>query len=211
MLALATCSNVVAWDRVRGDLLPGVTRSTRVLVPDNAIPSTLCPTESQEVPGVPGCGHLHFTFFDPGLLAVTVTLDCSSLPDPTTCIRQDISPAVCLEQAPLVGSVTGNCPVMSAAGTAEGREAQAVVDASGKQVSACSGPIPTVPNNPDGSTTYTIACIVIAGTYELVLGARPLNTCTPNALDFAACSIATAGPGAYVKVGLTVWMRRPNA
>jgi hypothetical protein len=204
MVALATCSNAFAWDNVPGgDGSPGVTRSTRVLVPDNAIPSSLCPTDSQEVPGIPGCGHLHFTFYNPGVFTVTVTLDCSSLPDPTTCMGQDISPAVCLQQAPLVGSVTGNCPVMSAAGTAEGLEAQTVADASGRQVSTCSDAIPTVPDNPDGSRTYTITCNVIRGSYELVIGGQPLNTCNPSALNFAACSIAMAGPGAYAKV---TWM-----
>jgi hypothetical protein len=206
MLALATCSNAFAWDRERGgDDSPGVPHSTRVLVPDNAMPSVTCPTDSQETPGVPGCGHIHFTFFNAGIFTVTVTLDCSSLPDPSTCFAQDISPAVCLEHAPVLGSSTGNCPVMSAApGTAEGLEAQTVVDASGRQVSNCSDPIPnSPPGNADGSTTYTITCNVIPGTYELVVAGDPVNTCDPNALDFFLCSMNMAGPGAYAKV---TWM-----
>jgi hypothetical protein len=203
MLMLATCSNAFAWNSERGgDDAPGVHHTTRVLVPDNAIPSTLCPTDSQEVPGVNGCGHLHFTFFNAGVFTVTVTLDCSSLPDPTTCSAQDINPAVCLQQAPLVGSATGNCPVMSAAGTAEGVEAQTVVDASGQQVSNCSDPIPSPPNT-DGSVTYTITCNVIPGTYELVIAGFPVNTCDPNALDFVACSATMGGPGAYAIVTWT--------
>jgi hypothetical protein len=203
MLALATCSNAFAWDHERGgDDNPGVSHSTRVLVPDNAIASPMCPTDSQEVPGVNGCGHLHFTFFNAGIFTVTVTLDCSSLPDPTTCFAQEISPAVCLQDAPLVGSTTGNCPVMSATGTQEGIEAQTVVNGAGQQVSSCSDPMPG-PSNLDGSTPYTITCNVIPGTYELVIGGDPVNSCDPNALDFIPCSIAMGGPGAFAKVN---WM-----
>jgi hypothetical protein len=203
VLALATCSNALAWDHEPGgDDSPGTTHTTHGPIPDNAIPSTMCPTDSQEVPGVPGCGHVHFTFQKAGVFTVTVTLDCSSLPDPTTCVAQDINPALCLEQAPAVGSVTGNCPVMSAAGSAEGIEAQTVVDATGQQVSTCSDPIPS-PSNPDGSTTYTITCNVIPGTYELVIAGDPLNTCDPNGLDFVACSMAMGGPGASATI---TWM-----
>jgi hypothetical protein len=190
-MALATCSGAFAWNA------QGPSGTTLVHVPDNAIPSAMCPTFSQETPGVPGCGHLQFTFFQSGTLTVTVTLDCSSLPDPTTCFAQDINPAVCLEHAPTLGSVTGNCPASSAAPNDQGLEAQTATTTSG-QVSNCTDPAPDPmnPANADGSTNYVISCDVIPGSYELVISGFPLNTCDPNALDFAACSIAMAGPGA---------------
>ena len=188
-LALATCSGAFAWNAI------GPSGTESVHVPDNAATSDFCPTFSQEgMLGIPGCGHLQFNFTTTGMISVFVTLDCSSLPDPTTCSGMDVNPALCLENAP-AGSTTGtNCPASSTAPNAQGLEAQTATTADG--VSNC---VNTVPDhtNADGSITWRIDCNVVPGSYELVIAGNPLNTCDPNDLiNYPICSATFGGPGA---------------
>jgi hypothetical protein len=89
-----------------------------------------------------------------------------------------VTPTLCLEQSG--PAPTGDCPI-SSPGSAEGTETAADCT----QDSTL---------NNDGSTTFTITCLVVPGTYELLLVPNFVDTC-PSFMTDPGCGFINGGPG----------------